>query len=165
MTLDFVSVTTKQLAAIFGVSDARIRELSLEKVLTAIKTGPRSRNRYDLPAAVQAYILFKTRNVGDSPSGQQLQAARRRKIDIDSRLAELKLLEREGELGKLSTQRRKMASDYATVRAVVEQLPDVIFSGLNGSGTLEARVRVDRLIGVAVEAMRAPAGAPKEAEQ
>ncbi len=76
--------------------------------------------------------------------------ARRRKIDIDARLAELKLKEREGELCDLGRQLAKAANDYAIVRQVLEQLPDHIFSQLNGAGTPEVRARVDRVIGVAL---------------
>jgi phage terminase Nu1 subunit (DNA packaging protein) len=165
MSFALEEISTKELAEVLDLVDSRVRQLTLRGILIPIEGKSGRGHRFILGQAVRAYIAFRLEGAASTPLGEQLQESRRRKIDIDSRLAELRLKEREAEVGPLPVQLRKMASDYAIVRAVVEKLPDVIFSGLNGSGTPEARVRVDRVISVALEAMRAPAGAPKEAKK
>jgi hypothetical protein len=164
--MDFAleEISTGQLAKVLGVVSSHVRQLTLRGILVPIEEKTGRGHRFILGEAIRAYVKFRLEGAASTPLGEELQAARRRKIDIEARLAELRLKEREGELGDLSVQRRKMFSDYGVVREVLQQLPDTIFAGLNGSGTAEARQRVDRLIGVATEAMRAPAGAPKETE-
>jgi phage terminase Nu1 subunit (DNA packaging protein) len=93
-------VSSRQLAAIFGCDESRIRQLD-GKVFSGIDQGPKKRIRtlYRLGDAVQAFIAHKVALVrNDSPLAVEMDAEKLLKLKSERAISEMKARAMSGEL-------------------------------------------------------------------
>lgn len=99
--MDGYIATSSELATIIGLSDVRLRALSVENVIPKLE-----RNMYDLREAIPAFVAYRVSlAVGD---GSSMASEQERYVRLKADREELKLAVETGELGRVA----EITSDY-----------------------------------------------------
>lgn len=114
MNIVDAEVTDRELAALVGLTDRRIRQLATEGKLVRV-----ARNKFRLADAMRVLLD----EAAENNEGSELQKERLRKLRAEASLAELTLARERGLVALLSEFERVQASRWATVRANVMQVP------------------------------------------
>lgn len=114
MDVTKTTVTARELGAVLGLTDRRVRQLAEGGAF------PREgRGRYLLAACVQAYVAL----VAIARDGLDIAEARRRKVAAEADLLELELASERQETVRVEDVGNLVAQEYATVRARFLVLP------------------------------------------
>lgn len=114
MSIADAEVTDRELAALVGLTDRRIRQLATEGKLVRV-----ARNKFRLADAMRVLLD----EAAENNEGSELQKERLRKLRAEASLAELTLARERGLVALLSEFERVQAERWATVRVNVMQVP------------------------------------------
>lgn len=124
-------ISASDLAALAGVTDRRIRQLTQEG-----KLSRSSRNKYKLGDAVRVLIGL----AADASDSTEMQREKLRKLRADANLAELEFSTAKGLVAPVEQMERIWQRTCATIRAKMLQLPQRAAIALLGE-TSETRFK------------------------
>lgn len=118
-----IEVSATDLAALAGVTDRRIRQLTQEGKLS--RTG---RNKYQLGESVRVLLAL----AADNSDSTEMQREKLRKLKADATMSELELAKARAEVAPIAQMERIWERSFATVRANMLTIPSRVVTSLIG---------------------------------
>lgn len=140
MNIVDAEVNDRELAALVGLTDRRIRQLATEGKLVRV-----ARNRFRLADAVRVLLD----EAAENNEGSELQKERLRKLRAEASMAELELLKARGQVAMVADFERVQAARYAMIRANCLNVPQRAVLQLLGETreeTFKAKLKAELIL-------------------